>query len=423
MDGCFQGEAATSNRLAALLAEYQPGHTLPQALYCNPDFFEFDLRRVFYRNWQFVDHTSKLPQAGDYITYEIAGESLVLVRDRAGEIRALFNVCRHRGARICENRAGHASALVCPYHQWTYDLNGALVAARNSHAVFDVEEYTLAQASVRIVEGLIFVCLDDSPPEFDNVERELHQHLALHDLSDTRICHERRYIVRANWKLLDENARECYHCPGSHPEYCGAVISAAATTGREVEQAARVQSQKEQEWRSLGFHVEQKPFEPGTLHSVSRYALRPNAVTESLDGQPVAPLLGRLPTRDAGVVGIGIYPSLLAEVCSDHAVTLRFTPRAANLTEIEMCWHVHRDAKEGKDYDLDRLTAVWSATAEQDWRLCELNQLGVQSRRYRPGPYSAQEWGCRHFVEWYLDTLAGDRHTRNSRAHAVARES
>ena len=424
MNGCFNdGLANVDQKIAALLDGYEPGHTLPQALYCDADIFGVDLHRVMYRNWLFVGHVSQLPAAGDFITFEIGGESLVLVRSRAGDIRALFNVCRHRGARICERRAGHASAFVCPYHQWTYDLEGSLVAARNTGAGFDARHYSLAQASTRVIEGFIFACLHESPPEFDAVEQDLRSHLALHELTNTRVCHTRRYIVRANWKLLDENARECFHCPGSHPEYCRAVISAGATTPGELERAARVQAEKESEWRSLGFDVQQKPFAPGTWHSVSRYALRPGVLTESLDGAPVAPLLGRLPTRDAGVVGIGIYPSLLAEVCSDHAVTLRFTPRAAEITEVEMSWLVRADAEEGQDYDLAAMTAVWEATAEQDWRLCELNQLGVRSSRYRPGPYSPNEWGCRHFVEWYLKEVVDGRDSKRSCSHSILTET
>lgn len=422
MNGVAKSEPAIHARISALLVRSQRGYTLPQALYCDPDIFELDLRRIFYRNWLFVGHVSQIPQAGDFITYEIGGESLVLLRNRAGSIRALFNVCRHRGARICNRPAGHSSALVCPYHQWTYDLDGTLVAARNCGADFDVSDCSLARASVRVAEGFIFVCLDDPPPDFAVVEQDLHQHLALHELEDVRVCHTRSYLVRANWKLLDENARECFHCPGSHPEYCGAVISAGATTPREVEQAARIQAEKEVEWRSLGFDLRQKPFAPGTFHSVSRYALRPGVVTESLDGQPVAPRLGRLPTLDAGVVGIGIYPSLLAEVCSDHAVTLRFTPRAVDTTEVEMAWLVRSDAKEREDYGIDRLTAVWRATAEQDWRLCELNQLGVRSTRYRPGPYASNEWGCRHFIEWYLEELVGEPSLTASPSHSIATE-
>ncbi|PYY11897.1 MAG: hypothetical protein DMG69_02825 [Acidobacteria bacterium] len=417
-------ELAVFKRVATLLEEHRPGLTLPRPFYCDDAIFKLDLHRIFHRSWLFVSHTSHLSHAGDYMVFEFAGESLILLRGATGEIHALFNVCRHRGARICDQPSGHRSSLVCPYHQWTYGLDGALLSARNTGPDFDAREFSLSQAMVRVVEGFVFVSLSDKPPDFSKVEQDLRWHLSLHDLSNARLCHSRQYLVRANWKLIDENARECFHCPGSHPEYCRAVISAGATTAHAVEQAAQIQSQKEEYWRSVGIVVEQKPFAPGTWHSVNRYALRPGVVTESLDGNPVAPIMGQVPTRDAGVVGIGIYPNFLAEVCSDHAVTLRFIPVAADLTAVEISWLVHPDAQDHEDYDLNRLTAVWRATAEQDWKLCELNQLGVQSSRYRPGPYALSEWGCRHFVDWYLgELLRGGPSGRESCSYSVGTET
>ena len=400
------GNHPPSSLLSDLLASHRLGWSLARPFYVAPEIFVAEMCHIFRRRWLFAGHVGQIPRAGDYFTYEIDGESLVLLRDHKNELRALYNVCRHRGARICGEGAGHVERLKCPYHQWVYGLDGGLVASRFMASGFDGAQFGLYAAHVRAVEGLIFVCLSDEPADFTEVECDLRAHLTFHHLADAKVCSTRRYRVRSNWKLIDENARECYHCPGSHPQYCGAVISAAAaTSATATERARRVQTAQESRWRKWGLATDGKPFHEGTYHSVNRYALHPGAVSESLDGRPVAPLMGNLPDRDVGVVGVGIYPNLLAEVCSDHAITLRFTPLEPQLTEVEMQWLVRGDAREGIDYDPESVEAVWRATAEQDWQLCELNQQGVNSTHYEPGPYSSLEWGCDHFDRWYVSQL------------------
>lgn len=402
----FALETLSPNKLTELLESHRPGWSLAGEFYKDKSIFKLEMDRIFACRWLFVGHVSQIQDSGDYFTYDIDGESIILTRDEGGELRAFYNVCRHRGARVCTQSSGHSNRFVCSYHQWVYGLDGSLVASRFTEPDFEDSQFGLQAIAVRSVEGLIFIYLGEYPPDCEEIDSDLRAHLKLHDLASAKICSTRRYTVHANWKLIDENARECYHCPGSHPEYCGAVISAAAATSATAQERARnVQSTQELRWANWGLEIKGKPFRAGKHHSINRYALHPGAVTESLDGKPVAPRMGRLPDRDVGVVGIGIYPNLLAEACSDHAVTLRFTPISPDLTEVEMQWLVRGDAQSGIDFDVEKVEAVWRATAEQDWRLCELNQQGVNSRAYRPGSYTSLEWGCDHFDQWYVVQL------------------
>jgi Rieske 2Fe-2S family protein len=406
--GAFPHNSAAAGlptRLRSVLDSYCPGWTLERSFYTDTRIFELEMQRIFRRHWLFAGHVSRVTHPGDFFTYEIDGESVILLRDAAGDLRAFLNVCRHRGARICSETAGHVERFSCPYHQWTYGLDGSLLASRFTPEGFDPCRFGLHQIFVTTIEGLIFICFSDCPPGLERVSHDIRAHIALHELATAQICRTRRYSVRANWKLINENARECYHCPGSHPEYCGVVLSAAvATSASGMLRARTVQQDQEARWRNIGLATDGYPFRPDSLHSVNRYALRPGALTESDDGAPVAPLMGSLSDRDVGVVGIGMYPNLLAEVCSDHAVTLRFIPITAQLTDVEMTWLVRGSAAKS-DFDADRVERVWRATAEQDWHLCELNQLGVNSARYEPGPYTSLESGCAHFDAWCVREL------------------
>lgn len=402
----FAPKTVSTNRLAELLESHRPGWSLAGEFFTDQNIFKLEMERIFARRWLYAGHVSQVQKSGDYFTYDINRESIIVTRDKAGELRAFYNVCRHRGSRVCIPGSGNANNFVCPYHQWVYGLDGSLIASRFTTPDFEASQFGLQPVAVRTVEGLIFVCLGEGPPDCEEIDTDLRGHLQLHDLASAKICSTRRYTVHANWKLIDENARECYHCPGSHPQYCGAVISAAAATSARAQERARMlQTAQEVRWRGWGLETEGKPFRSGRYHSINRYALHPDAVTESLDGKFVAPLMGKLPHRDVGVVGIGIYPNLLAEACSDHAVTLRFTPISPELTEVEMQWLVDKDAQAGIDFDVEQVEAVWRATAEQDWKLCELNQQGVSSHAYRPGPYTILEWGCDHFDQWCVEQL------------------
>lgn len=390
-----------------LVERSRPGYSLEQPFYTDPDVFALDLERVTFRHWQYAGHVSRLSRPGDYFLYDLAGESLVILRGHDGPVRAFFNVCRHRGSRVCLEEAGTVKKLVCPYHAWVYDTDGRLAACRHMPADFDKSAFGLHPCHVRVVEGLIFVCLADEPPDFEPVFRDIEYFLGPHGLSNAKVCHRSTHRVRANWKLVAENFWECYHCTHTHPEFCAVMSYARAA---DSESLAREQEAFVAEWearaRSLGHRTGRSATNGSSAHHAARVPIRPGYVTQSEDGKPVAPLMGSFRHYDGGISAIQAYPLLWFVACNDHAMLSRFTPVGPAETEAELSWLVRADAVEGVDYDVGRVTWLWTRTGAEDWKICEDNQAGVNSRRYRPGPYAPTEAGAQGFVTWYLKQLA-----------------
>jgi Rieske 2Fe-2S family protein len=396
--------------LAKLCSACPPGLTLPQPFYTDPAILQEDLRRVWANNWLYAGHVTQVKEPGDYFLYQIGTDSLIILRGKDGQIRALHNTCRHRGSLVCQEPQGHAKALVCPYHQWVYGTDGSLKTPRHMPEDFDCASHGLYQAAVQVLEGFIFICLSDRPPDFSPLAKDAVPAMRPHGFSKAKPCLTKRYQVKANWKLVVENFRECYHCAGGHPEYCKAVISAQAvdSTSANAEEI-RIRTEAEAKWKALGLSTDTVWFTPETWHLVWRFPLSQGFISQSLDGQPVAPLMGSLPHRDLGVLAVTTCPNFWLEASSDYFLTFRLTPLTAGTSEALLQWWVRPDAVEGKDYDLSHVTSVWKPTAEQDWKLCEDNQAGVESSRYQPGPYSNVEGGSDVFVRWYLNQMEKHR--------------
>src|SRR5437870_542797 len=211
-----------------------PAKSLPQKYFVSPEMFAEEQKKIFSKQWLLVGHQSQIPDAGDYVVRQVIGESLIVIRDKSGEIRGFFNVCRHRGTRLKEDACGHASAIQCPYHAWTYGLDGRLIGAPHMDEVpgFDKTEYSLNAVNLAVWEGFIFVNLADSGPRtsiLSQGERRT-KVLSLEDwfaplkgkfshwnMSILQSAKRIEYDVHANWKLMSENYSECYHCPGVHP--------------------------------------------------------------------------------------------------------------------------------------------------------------------------------------------------------------
>lgn len=391
---------------SALIQGRKAGFTLESEFYTSESVFRQDLQKIFFSNWLFAGHASRIPRPGDYFVWEIANESFILIRDDKMQVHALSNVCRHRGSRICIDSRGTARSLVCPYHQWVYRPDGALLKARFMPEGFDVSRYGLLQARVEMLEDLIFISCCDAPPDFEPFRRCMQPRLRPHDLPRAKVACSKEYEIKANWKLVVENSRECYHCGVAHPQYCKAV-SFAAALGSDAAQAAAADAERQarKEVEELGLPVEQIPFLPDTWYHYRRFFLRAAHVTESMDGLPVAPLMGSIPNRNTGVFAIVTLPNLLLEANGDYVMTLRLTPKSARVTHAEVCWLVRADAQEGIDYDVQRLTEFWRLTSEQDWVLCENNQKGVSASLYIPGIYAPSESGVEQFIDWYFSQL------------------
>jgi phenylpropionate dioxygenase-like ring-hydroxylating dioxygenase large terminal subunit len=395
--------------LPDLIARQQPGHTLQREFYTDPRIFEADMQRMLLRHWFCVAHLADLPQAGDYLLAELGAESLIIVRNRNEEIRALVNVCRHRGSRICTATSGRAVAgrFTCPYHAWTYDLNGRLIGAHQMPGDFDRASHGLKELPVRIVAGLIFTTFAAQPLDFSGAEQALAQSARIHGWAQAKVAHRRLYSIQANWKLAIENYMECYHCQPAHAEFSRRHVYARPAT--QVESLEREGRRRAELLGIVIPDVDQYALgAPAGAESVSvfRSALDEGVDSATPDSRPIGRLMGKFPRHDGNSTYIDIGPLSDFLAYADHGVIYRFIPRSVLQTDMEVIWLVHEEAVEGRDYDIERLTWLWHVTSLEDKKIVELNQAGVSSQFFRPGPYSLQEPYPRRFVEWYLHELS-----------------
>jgi Rieske 2Fe-2S family protein len=398
-----------STDLAALIDNHQPGRALSRDFYSDPAIFECDMQRMLLRHWFCAGHASSVPRAGDYLLVDLGAESVIIVRTSSGELRALLNVCRHRGSRICSARTGKAASgrLTCPYHAWSYGLDGNLLVARQMPEAFDRADFSLKSLPVRVMQGLIFTTFAQNPLDLRTAEEALAQSAGVHGWADAKVAHRELYSIKANWKLAVENYMECYHCTPAHPEFAKRHVYArpAESTG-ELERAGRTRA------AALGIAVPDVDLygcaagAGSESVSIMRSALNDGMASATDDGRSAARLMGAFSASDGNSTYFDIGPLSDFLAYPDHGVIYRFIPRAAQHTEMEVLWLVHQDAVEGIDYDVERLTWLWKTTSVEDKKIVEMNQAGVNSRFFEPGPYSMQETYAGRFVDWYLAEMS-----------------
>ena len=403
--------------LDALIASQRPRHSLDQAFYTHPAIFERDRERILRNHWILAGHASDMPDAGDYRLFEIAGESIILVRDGRGTIRAHYNVCRHRGSRVLLEPAGRGRVMTCRYHGWTYGADGCLQSAPRMPDDFRPEDHGLKPCALAIVEGLLFVSLcDDAGPALESVVAGLTPYLRLHGIASARVARRETFPVQANWKLTVENYLECYHCKPAHPQYCGVEIKADKIGDGSPAAMARYEARRRQ-WQSRAEALGATLPDFGTalpldeslpraqFGAAYRAPLRESHDTATQDGRPVAPLMGDFRDYDGGETALGLGPFTYMLAYNDYATFFQFIPRAAEQSDIIVTWFVNGAAREGTDYDLARLTWLWTVTTEQDKSIIEANAAGIRSSRYEPGPSSLLEDDLDGFRAWYLGVI------------------
>ena len=389
-----------------LATRQQPGVTLDAAFYLHPDIFAVECERVFPSDWLYAGHISQLSEPGDYFTYNVADESVIVVRTESGEIRAFANVCRHRGSRVCDDASGRVKQFVCPYHGWVYRLDGSLRSARLFPDSFEPAGFGLHRVSIKVFHGLIFVSFKAKTESFAPAEREMSHCFDAFALDKAKVAAQITYPVAANWKLALENYLECYHCAPAHLEFSEShSIKFPRGTYPQLEHAHAERA------AAAGICCDDvdgafritRPAE--VTYQYDRYALFDGYETGSKDGKPLAPLMGSITAFDGGASN-GQFGGLcyLLAYC-DHTVLYRFTPKTVNDTDMDIFWLVDADAVEGKDYHYDDLIWLWDVTSIADKRIIERNQKGVRSAFYQPGPYSPMEEFVSLFRDWYLDRL------------------
>ena len=395
------------NTITSLVKNQVAEHTLEQQFYLDEDIYKLDIEQIFMSDWLYVCHASQVANAGDCFTYEIADESVIVVRDEDLNLNAFANVCRHRGSRICESGLSNHKRLVCPYHAWTYGLNGQLLNARQMGEDFDKSTSGLKTLQLEEFCGLLFVSFSDNPASFQLLKQELNQPLKVFDIEHTKVAHHEVHPTHANWKLVLENFNECYHCGPAHKEFSAShslmlekdkqqvfdklIAKRAPAAGISVEPVGITQTDELANTNAPFFY--------------DRYALFKGYLTGSEDGQPVAPLLGDVKEFDGGASNVQLGNLTYLLIYADHVVLYRFTPRSVNLTDAELIWLVNSDAHIENDVDVERMIWLWNVTTMADKDIIERNHKGVQSRFYKPGPYAPMEIYTINFIKWYLNRL------------------
>ena len=386
--------------LQTLLSRYQSGFSLEQPFYTSEEILHAEFESIWNKQWIYAGNVAQIPKSGDYFIYKIQQNEIILIRGNHGEVHAHYNTCTHRGSAICLEQKGRAAKLVCPYHQWVFDKDGTLLNARMMPDDFCKGEYNLRSVAVETAEGLIFISLSKEPPDFSPIRESLGPFVKPYLVAESKVACIKNYTLRANWKLVAENFRECYHCGGAHPEYCNAVIGANLREDTTV-----LTEEKNKAWSEKGLATKLIEVTPGTTSYAVRYPLRPGIESYSTDGKKVSIPMGAHPDHDAGVVGLVNYPNFWMDSVSDYIWTMRITPINASTTDVEFCWLVDGKAEEGKDYQLAHLTAFWEITGDQDGQLCENNFKGIESNAYKPGPYGPVEDQVINFVDWCVKQL------------------
>jgi len=338
---------------------------LPQKYFVSPEIFAAERERIFANQWLCVGHQSQLGKAGDYWVRSVTDESLIILRDRQGEVRGFYNTCRHRGTQLCEGKAGRFHETIqCPYHAWTYGLDGRLLGAPHMEKVkgFSKGDYPLHSIRVSIWEGFIFVNLAKKAAPLERVFAPLAGKFSHWNLPQLRSARRIQYDVRANWKLIFENYSECYHCPLVHPALS-----------------------KLTPYDSAENDLCEGPFLGGFMPIT-----KGNSLTVS--GNACALPVGNIKAEDhRRVFYYSIFPNMLLSLHPDYVMVHQLWPQSPGQVVIYCDWFFHPHAFDRRDFHPDDAIEFWDTTNRQDWHVCELSQQGIRSRAYQPGPYSPRE--------------------------------
>lgn len=344
---------------------FTPGaKTLAQEYFVSPEIFAREQKTIFSAQWVCVGHQSQLARAGDYFVAAVAGESLIVARSQEDAIHGFYNVCRHRGTRLCEDAHGHSAAIRCPYHAWTYALDGRLIGAPHMEAApgFERAEHSLHPVRLALWEGFIFINLARDSPPLATVFAPLLAKFSHWNLPRLRSARRIEYDVRANWKLIFENYSECYHCPGVHPMLSKVSPSDSAEND-----------------------LCEGPFLGGFMAITQGGSL-------TMSGEACALPVGDMREEDhARVFYYSIFPNLLLSMHPDYVMVHQIWPLAPARTRILCDWFFHPEAFDRADFRPEDAIEFWDVTNQQDWHVCELSQQGISSRVYQPGPYSPRE--------------------------------
>jgi Rieske 2Fe-2S family protein len=355
--------------------------TLPGRYFTSPDLFAEEMDKIFRERWVCVGREEQVARPGDYFVQEVAGESIIIVRDRGGNIRAYYNVCRHRGTRLCEEHQGQFSETIqCPYHAWTWTLEGKLIGAPSADTIenFNKSDWPLNTVHTAQWDGFIFINLSEDPEPFEQAYAPMLERVARFNMGGLKAGRRINYDLKCNWKLIVQNYSECYHCPLVHP----ALVKVSPPTSGEND-------------------LVKGPFLGGFMDIVDEA----DSLTMSgqVCGLPVGENLE--PEDHKRVWYYSLFPNVLLSLHPDYVMYHMLFPIAPDRTLIACEWLFHPETLSNPKYNPNDGVEFWHMTNQQDWHICEESQRGISSRAYRPGPYSRREGLSAAFDQEVLTAL------------------
>ena len=374
------GQSALSAALALTRRPFAEARTLPAEAYASETVFRLEQQAIFGKSWVCAGREADIPSPGDFFVQPIASDSVIVVRGADRRVRAFFNVCRHRGSRLVEVPSGNAlKRILCPYHAWSYELDGSVQNAPQMGEGFRKGEFSLVPVRLGIHEGFIFLNLDESAPPLERYLADLPD-FSRFRMPELRCGRRIEYEVAANWKLVCENYSECYHCAGVHPQ----LVRISDLIGR---------GERRQEI--------------GACFNGGPMLMRDGVETMSMSGKSTVPGLPGLSEQDHRYVYYYVvYPNLLLSPHPDYVLTHTAWPLAPNRTRVVCEWLFTQEAMADENFDASDMVEFWDVTNRQDWGLCERVQLAAASRGFRQGPYQATEDCVHTFDCWYADRIS-----------------
>jgi len=352
--------------------------TLPRDAYLSRSVWEAERERIWFRQWVMVGRVHDVPHGGDRMVVDVAGESIVVVRDDLGVLRGFFNVCRHRGAELVDPTGppcgSFGAAIRCPYHAWTYGLDGALrrapfLSADQTPAV------SLHPVAVDTWGGFVFVHLtpDDAAPLREQLG-EIPDRVSRYPLADLRRGYSFTYEVAANWKVIAENYNECYHCGPVHPTLCDLVPA----------------------FRKGGSGLD---WPDGVPHREGAWTF---TTTGTSTRSPFPDLDDAERVRHKGEL---VYPNLMVSLSAEHVAGFRLRPHGPERTTVDCDLLFAPDAIDDPDFDPTDAADLWDPVNREDWAICESVQRGMSSRAWTGGWFAPMEDDTVDITRWYAAAM------------------
>lgn len=372
------GRSLRAEDLASVVRPLQQATNLPPSLYTSERVWELEQEEIFGRMWLCVGRHEDVPEPGSFFTRRIRDENVIVVRGSDDEVRAFYNVCRHRGACLVRKEEGKAKAFRCSYHAWTYDTRGRLAAAplMEEREGFSSDDWPLNPVRLESWGGFLFLNLDADAPSLARSMRDFPD-LSRYGLESLRRGHRIVYDVAANWKILCENYSECYHCALVHP-----------------------QLNRVSDYRSGGKSVVGECYNGGPM------ALNEGMKTMSMSGQSPFPEIEGIEEQDRTLIHYyNLYPHFLIGLAPDYVLVHRVWSSSAGRSQIICDWLFPEETMAHPDFDASEVVEFWDMTNRQDWGLCEMVQEAAGSRGAGPGPYHPSETCVHAFDSWFVNRL------------------